>query len=307
MSTSLLSERGFLKRHIGTKKNIAIINGEEALERAVAVFAQATNIVDLKFASSLDWTSQSDPFFKPIRLAVSKMSLKRLCLWECGDVDQILRSQPELEELEVGWFTSGVEQLEETDLPKLRCLAAPLHNAAYLVPGRPVEKFCLVLTFGDRNPFNDEHGFKNLSLSTGPIIEFSFHLFDSYEDDSYKDENFRFVLQTISRHLPQLERLTVIVAGSVSGRVILEEVPVFGALRCLTFLDANLTAVTAQKTQHFQELASDFSQSDGIIRVVPYLENWDDVFERLKQLCPLLVNTKATPRLFTCRGSFASR
>ncbi|KAG8921638.1 hypothetical protein FRC00_008417, partial [Tulasnella sp. 408] len=139
------------------------------------------------------------------------MSLKRLTLWTCEDVDQILRNQPELEELEVGWRTSGVDQLDETDLPKLKFLAAPLHEAAFIVPGRPIEGLRIIRTPDDEGPFDDQL-FENFALSTGPITDLSVHLLGMSEEDDESfdvDERLRVGLQVISRNLTQLESLSL--------------------------------------------------------------------------------------------------
>lgn len=163
------------------------------------------------------------------------MSLKRLVLRDCEDVDQILRNQTELEELEVGWDTFGIDQLDE--LSKLKSLAAPLHEAALLVPGRPIEKLHQILTFKDEDYFNDQL-FRKLSPSTGPITEFYVYLFDSYKVYGV-DERLRVGVQVISRNLTQLEKFTVNVSGSVSGQVVsqLSELVQFYQMQMTTLSD----------------------------------------------------------------------
>ncbi|KAG9048609.1 hypothetical protein FS837_012384 [Tulasnella sp. UAMH 9824] len=286
-----LMKSSFFERRIRRKKNKPITR-EEALEKAVYVFTQATNVVELEISSPWDWTSESNTALEPIRRAVSKMSLKRLIFWQGAvEVDRILRNQPELEKLEVGWDTSGLHLLDTTDLPKLKSLTAPLREAVLLVPGRPIEKLHVRQTFIDPDYFNDLW-FRKLSLSTGHITEFFIHLFCMSGDEPYYvDERLRVALQVISRNLTQLERLTIDVSGSVAGQVILEEVPAFRFLRSLTFLEADLTAPSPNCVG---KLASDNSQGNGTIRQVPVLESWDDVFDHLKRSCPSLVSTKLT-------------
>ncbi|KAG8915204.1 hypothetical protein FRC01_003748 [Tulasnella sp. 417] len=289
MSRLIYQEPRFLERYTGRKTN-RIITEAEALGRAVSIFTRAANIVDLNFIWSLDWTSESNPSFKPIRLAVAKMSLKRLTLSNCTDVGRILRNQPELEELEIGEDTSGVLQLEETDLPKLRSLTAPLQEAAFLVPGRPIEKIRLIQTIKDKYNFDDRL-FKKLSYSTRPVIEFSVSLIHRF-----RGEKLRAMLQLISQNLPQVERLTILETGRISGRLILEELPAFGSLRSLNLLEAYLTPVTTQRPDYLYELDNSLPSGMGS-RKPPNMEDWDDVFHHLRQLCPSLVNTMSTPHV----------
>ncbi|KAG8915205.1 hypothetical protein FRC01_003749, partial [Tulasnella sp. 417] len=258
MSTFIVPtpKRSFSERYISKKTKGSMIKAE-ALERAVAIFSQATNIVDLNLITwHPEWTSESDLFFKPIRLAVAKMSLKRLTLSDCRDVHHILRDQPELEELELGCYTSGVDQLEETDLPRLRSLVAPLRDAAVLAPGRPIKNMHLIRMIGNEYDF-DEQLVEKLSLSTGPFTEFSVNLLHLLSEDEL-----RVMLQLMSRSLPKLERLTTLETGRISGQVILEEMPAFQSLRSLNLLEAYLATVGAQSPVYFHDII-DPSPIDG--------------------------------------------
>ncbi|KAG8924614.1 hypothetical protein FRC00_004929, partial [Tulasnella sp. 408] len=166
--------------------------------------------MDLQFTDSHQWTW--DPFLEPVRVTVSAISLRRLTLGCCEDLAQILGDQPELEELSIGWNNRGLEKLEKTHIPRLRSLKALVSEAAILVPGRPVEQFHLSLGITDKDL--DGQLFSQLSLSTGPITEFSTHLHSSLEA-----EKVRPLLQLLARNLPQLETLTINVGGSISGEV----------------------------------------------------------------------------------------
>lgn len=187
------------------------VSETDALKRAVSIYTQATNIVDLKFTDAHRWTL--DPLLEPIRAALSAMPLRRLTLCCCEEVSQVLREQPELEELEIGWNIHGAEKVEKHHIPKLRSLRAQLPEAASLVPGRPVEQFHLSSGMIDED--FDERLFDRLSLSTGPITEFS-TFFASASDA----ENVRLSFQVLSRTLPQVERLAISVGGSISAQVV---------------------------------------------------------------------------------------
>ncbi|KAG8962123.1 hypothetical protein FRC00_010309, partial [Tulasnella sp. 408] len=169
-------QRSFLDRFRASKKSkpenfwVLPINETETFRRAVTIFAKAVNIVDLQLEDCFPW--YSDPLFNPIKNAVEKMSLRRLSVSYSIDLPQILRDQPELEELQLAWGSPTLKKLEKTDVPKLRSLSAQLREAADLVPGRPIKQLKLNTVFG--SPDFDERLFEKLSLSTGPIIEFSF-------------------------------------------------------------------------------------------------------------------------------------
>ncbi|KAG8922924.1 hypothetical protein FRC01_013445 [Tulasnella sp. 417] len=140
------------------------------------------------------------------------MSLKRLSLWNCNDLLPVLQDQPELEELRLKWCSATLENLEKTDVPKLRHLCAELHQAACLVPGRPIEHLSLDTGFGALH--FDEQLFDKLSLSAKPITEFSGILICPWED-----EMTRSAIRAIARNLPSVERLTLDIGGSISGLV----------------------------------------------------------------------------------------
>ncbi|KAG9032625.1 hypothetical protein FS837_002669 [Tulasnella sp. UAMH 9824] len=243
----------------------------DALKRAVSIYTQATNIVDLKFTDAHRWTL--DPLLEPIRAALSAIPLRRLTLCCCEEVTQVLREQPELEELEIGWNIHGAEKLEKHQIPKLRSLRAHLSEAASLVPGRPVEQVHLSSGMVDED--FDEQLFDRLSLSTGPITEFS-----TYFVSASDTENVRLSFQVLARNLPQVESLTLSVNGSISQQVILDEIPSFRCLRNLTFLNA----ILAPGNENVQR---------GSIQT-----EWDDLFGQLKALCPSLVFTRFTPPMY---------
>ncbi|KAG8944352.1 hypothetical protein FRC04_002011 [Tulasnella sp. 424] len=182
----------------------------EAFKTAVFIFTKANGIVDLDFLDSYDWVS--DPIFEPIKTAVSKMALKRLFLWHCVEPTQVLRGQPELEHLEIGWNIHSVEGLDKADIPKLKSLRAALKDASYIVPGRPVEQFELDCRF-ESNYF-DTTLFKSLALSTGPIIKLSICLHRPLDNPNAPG-----ALRIVSQNLPHLEELTITVLGPISGQV----------------------------------------------------------------------------------------
>ncbi|KIO17373.1 hypothetical protein M407DRAFT_32953 [Tulasnella calospora MUT 4182] len=208
------------------------------------------------------------------------MSLKRLSLWQCQGLLHVLRDQPELEELRLGWSCPGLENLEKTDVPKLQALTASLQEAAHLVPGRPIQRLDLNTSFG--SPDFDLQAFDRLSLSTRPITYFSVALYHPRED-----EGVRAAIRAFARNWPNIESLVLTVAGPISGQTILDEIPSFQSIRELAFLDARLATA--------DDLASsDLSHDYGILQENP-LEDWDQLFSRLKELCPTLVKAWHTP------------
>ncbi|KAG8947371.1 hypothetical protein FRC04_010819 [Tulasnella sp. 424] len=264
------------------------INETKGFKQAVSIFKKAINIEDLNFTDRPTWSS--DALFEPIKTAVSEMPLRKLTLWQCEGVIQVLRNQPQLEELSLGWNNHGLEQLEETDVPKLKALSASLQEAAVLVPGRPIERLSLVPGFGPQD--FDEPLFDKFLLSTTRVIEFFIHL-----RHPQKDERVRAAIRAIARTLPELERLTMTVEGRISGRVILDEIPCLQSIRYLTFLDANL-ATAADKTYPSAHNSTQLPRNDDIVEQTPAVEEWDDLFARLRTLCPSLVHVGYTPIIF---------
>ncbi|KAG8925010.1 hypothetical protein FRC01_010795 [Tulasnella sp. 417] len=253
------------------------INETEGFKRAATVFAQATNITDLSFTNCSAWTS--NPLYEPIKHAVANMSLKRLTIWNCQGLFEVLRDQPELEELKLGGNCSGIEKLENTDVPKLRSLSARLENAAYLVPGRPVERLKLDTPFG--SPGSDRGLFDRLSLSTKPIVDVSVALHNAWDE-----EGVRLAIRAFARNWPETERLVISVTGPITRKTILDEMPAFQSIRELAFLDARLTTA--------EEGASvDPTHNYGIVPQGAS-EDWEQVFSHLKELCPKLVKTSYT-------------
>ncbi|KAG8892627.1 hypothetical protein FRC00_011813, partial [Tulasnella sp. 408] len=263
------------------------IGETEAFQNAVFVLSRATNIVILGFTGPHDWTS--DPNFEPIRAAVSKMTLNRLRLRNYSQPVPVLRAQPTLEHLEIGGANDVQElaDLQKTDLPKLKSLTTTFEEALLIVPGSPIEH--LDLTFGYVNDSWNDERFKSLAESTRPITKLSVRL-----DYPWEAERTRRTLQLISRHLQEIEHLTMIVVGCVSQQVLLDELCSFQSLRSLTFIDANLTISPPHVQPSPQDLI-DSAQSDGITLRVHILGDWNDLIPRLKELCPCLVDVEQTP------------
>ncbi|KIO20870.1 hypothetical protein M407DRAFT_29530 [Tulasnella calospora MUT 4182] len=231
---------------------------------ATAIFAKATNIVDLELRDCFAW--ESDPLFDPIKKGIARMSLRRLALWYCPDLLQVLRDQHKLEELQVGWGSSSLEKLERTDVPELRrCLSTQLQDAAYLVPGRPIEQLELDTAFG--SPDFDERLFNKLSLSTAPITDFS-----GIINHPGESEEVRASIRAIARILPNIEKLTLRVGGSISGQIILDEIPSLQSIRVLAFLRAELATAEdrADSADHLH--SNEIAQSDSS------MEGWDGLF-----------------------------
>lgn len=208
-------QRSFLDRFRASKKPTPEkfwafpINETENFRRAVTIFTKAVNIVDLQLEDRFAW--ESEPLFDPIKNAVAKMSLRRLGVSYCNDLPKILRDQPELEELQLAWGSPTLKKLEATDVPKLRFLSARLQQAADLVPGRPVKRLKLNTAFG--SPYFDERLFEKLSLSTGPITDFS-----CWIDHPRDGEAVRASIRAIARNLPSVEKLTLGVGGTITGQ-----------------------------------------------------------------------------------------
>lgn len=125
----------------------------------------------------------------------------------------VLRAQPELEELVLRWAGPGLEKLEKTDVPKLRSLSAPLREAAYLVPGRPIERLKLCTSFG--STYFYEGLFDKLSLSTSRISELSVAIYAAYDE-----EGARAAIRAIVRNCPEVEKLEIIVGGDISREAV---------------------------------------------------------------------------------------
>ncbi|KAG8929423.1 hypothetical protein FRC01_004360 [Tulasnella sp. 417] len=208
------------------------------------------------------------------------MSLKRLHLWQCEKLVEVLRDQPELEELRLGRNCFCVELLENTDVPKLRSLSSGLKDAAYLVPGRPIERLELDTPFSSQN-FNLRL-FQKLSLSTKPITYVSVTIYNSWEDGVV-----RAAIRAFAGNWPDTERLRINVDGPITGQTILDEIPAFQSIRELGFVSASLT--TAEEPASTNPV-----HNYGIVQR-GYLKDWEQIFSHLKELCPTLVKTWHTP------------
>lgn len=191
---------------------IVHINETESFKRTVAVFTNATNIVDLHLTDRYQW--DFDPQFEPIKQAIAKMPLRRLSMWSSNDLHTVIRDQPELEELRLLQRSHRMAgTVDKPDVPKLRSLSADLHHAASLVPGRPIEQLQLITFFGCTN--FDERLFDKFALSTKPITNFDGLLLYSWDD-----EVVRAAFRAIARSLPKVEKLTITVGPSISGQIV---------------------------------------------------------------------------------------
>ncbi|KAG8897865.1 hypothetical protein FRC01_011135, partial [Tulasnella sp. 417] len=179
----------------------------------LTVFQKAVNIRDLYFTDYLNWTAGYQ--LAPYREAVDNMVLDRLVIQVRDglvDVVQVLRKQPELTRLELLWGGGGWENLEATDVPKLRSLSATLETAALIVPGRPVDEVNLLPSQGVRRL--QEELLECLSLSTRVVRKFEMKLYDPFDEDAVRD-----TIQALARKLPAIEDLTIYVGGKISGRM----------------------------------------------------------------------------------------
>ncbi|KAG8904370.1 hypothetical protein FRC01_008756, partial [Tulasnella sp. 417] len=260
------------------------ITETEAFKNAVLIFSRATNIVDLDFTDYHDWAS--DPIFAPIKTAVFNMSLTRLYIWNCTVPTEVLRAQPELKHLEVGWNAPGLEGLDKRDIPKLRSLTGTLQDASYLVPGRPVERLELVERFENRD--YDPNLFRTLALSTRPITQLTMCIYRSWDA-----EIFRKALRIASQSLPKIEQLTITVEGSISAQLILDEMPSFQSIRRLAFLDADLDK--AAEIIPLSEDSVDVPPGTDVSRHTSVVNCWEDLLDHLKPHCPHLVEVEWTP------------
>ncbi|KAG9042177.1 hypothetical protein FS837_011186 [Tulasnella sp. UAMH 9824] len=256
----------------------------ETFRWAISIFTRAVNIQELEFTNCSDWAS--DPIWEPVKATISKMSLTRFSLpivTESADVVSLLRGQPELEHLELSARVTGrFEDLQETDIPKLKSLKATLRNAAAIVPGRPVEEFRHMLEAGEGAP--DEQLLRKLSLSTVPITKVT--------TGPWRYDSVQSSLQVLAHHLPEIQHLTLTVDGFISGQLLLAEIPLFRSLRSVKFLDAVLLEerYAAPPIYWVNDEGNVFVRQDTIIN------SWDALLERLKEKCPSLVDLKYTPR-----------
>lgn len=217
------------------------------------IFIQAINIRDLRFTDMTDWHRGPCDTWREIATAVSRMCLNRFSVESYmfkGDVLPILRHHKELTELELSYYTPGLEEsdLERTDIPKLKALTATLDQAAKIVPGRPVESLEIHVwgcSYSGAGPL-----FDRLRLASRPIISLGIPLFvsgfdrdkrshnklnESHEsgdesDDNDMDESFLATIRMVLDYLPQIEALTVTVDGEVSQKVVSAPIPYLSPL-----------------------------------------------------------------------------
>ncbi|KAG8944354.1 hypothetical protein FRC04_002013 [Tulasnella sp. 424] len=198
----------------GQRKRTITLSETEAFNMRMHVLCKTISIRDLDFSDYVDWAS--DPRWKPVRNAVFKMELTRLVYCFKGfsrGLLQVLRSQPSLEVLDLGWSTPELAGLKETDIPKLASLRAMLPEAIEIVPGRPIEKLHIIFGRGETRIL--EGVFHRLSLSTRAITELHLHFESRWSAHKTQD-----LLRVLSRNLPDVEELTIKFSGAVSGTVV---------------------------------------------------------------------------------------
>ncbi|KAG8913114.1 hypothetical protein FRC00_003025 [Tulasnella sp. 408] len=186
-------------------------NRTKAIRRAKFIFTRAVNIREIEFTTAGDWPTA--PTWQPLRAALSNIPLTHLALPRISAtaaVVSLLRAQPRLEHLELSWSATGLEDLNETDIPNLKSLKATLRDAAIIVPGRPIKEYCQIR---GGHPF-DEQLVRKLSLSSAKITKLTTHFTNQGDPTSV-----RVHLQILARHLPEIENLTITVQGTVSGSV----------------------------------------------------------------------------------------
>ncbi|KAG8944355.1 hypothetical protein FRC04_002014 [Tulasnella sp. 424] len=269
----------------------------ELNQRTIYIFTNAVNLRELEITDYCDW--MSNPTWEPVITSVSRMPLTRLALpaiSETAEIVPLLRALPGLESLELGFAQVRLEDLKESDIPKLKWLKATLQDAATIIPGRPVEEFYHVLGMGELGL--DEQLVRKLSLSSSPITKFSTRLYNPWAYDLVRS-----ALQAFARYLPEVQHLTINVGGDIPGQILLDEIPSFQDLRSVKFLSANLF-VASDPVQGSSQVSidSDNNRSDGVAPQASALEDWDVLLQRLRERCPSLVDTERTPRPFCCCG-----
>lgn len=74
---------------------------------------------------------------------------------------------------------------------------------------------------------------------------------------------------------------------------ILDEIPLFRSLCCLVLINAELAKGT-EVARPPSDYLVDPSRSDDVARNDTAVTNWDDLFQCLQILCPLLVEVERT-------------
>lgn len=219
----IISYRGPLVPRVPAKrftvnagKTLGDLPESDPFRRAVFIFTQAVNLRVLEFTDDctrwrflLGW--------KLLNPAITKLTLTQLSLpptLNSEDIISLLHSQPALERLTLEAALEGFNDLQETDIPNLRSLTATLQDAATIVPGRPVEEFFRV--WQPEEPGFDEGLVRKLSLSSVPITK----LEASLGGRRARSASIRSTIQVISRHLPEIQDLTLFVSGLVSAQTV---------------------------------------------------------------------------------------
>ncbi|KAG9031574.1 hypothetical protein FS837_002946 [Tulasnella sp. UAMH 9824] len=247
--------------------------------RAVGIFVKAVNIRNLYFMDGHRWVDDTLRWDRLLD-AVCSMKLDKLVLQQIEGlpsyVAPVLRTQPALTDLTIMPGSARLGGLLETDIPRLASLNSTLSHASLIVPGRPVEE--LQLIYGNHEQRLDEHWFKQLALSTGPIKKFSMTLHAPSNDNLVRD-----TIRMIRRYIPSMEHLTLKVKGEISAAVFLEA-SLLGSLVLSSLTDQlnsipSITSPTPVDQSHRKEIPNS---------VV-------DINLQLKTACPELVDIHWTP------------
>ncbi|KAG9044399.1 hypothetical protein FS837_008224 [Tulasnella sp. UAMH 9824] len=255
---------------------------DEWLAIAVPLFTQATNIRNLDLT---DYFALGDngrwELFKSV---VSSMKLEGLSL-NCSslgplDFAPILCEQPRLTRLELECPTAGFDGLRKENVPLLTSFKGTLRQAGILVPGRPVKRLGVTCVWLDECQCVSEHAYQTLALSSDKIKEFTLEPHPAPDDDTFKA-----MLQLITRYLPDIVNLTIVPRFTVSAEIVLDEIPKLSSIRQLMLSEC--WAMLAGGTNADPDV---FEGND-----------WEQFSERLKELCPLLIDAEYTPfRLPMC-------
>ncbi|KIO23140.1 hypothetical protein M407DRAFT_113216 [Tulasnella calospora MUT 4182] len=261
---------------------------DEWLAIAVPLFIQAINIRNLDIKGYSAWGQNGR--WELYKSVVYGMKLNGLAL-DCSslgplDFAPILRGQPGLTRLELDCPTAQFDGLEKEDVPRLTSFKGTLRQAEIIVPGRPVTKLGVTCVWLDECQCVSEHVYQTLALSSDTIKEFTLVPHQGPNNDT-----FRPMLQLIRQYLPKIVDLAIIPRYTVSGEVLLDEIPKFSSIIHLTLSEAWLElpdSITGGPN------ADPGAFDDGS-------DWWERFSERLKELCPSLTDFEYTPlRLPMC-------
>ncbi|KAG8911302.1 hypothetical protein FRC01_005790 [Tulasnella sp. 417] len=248
----------------------------DRIKLSTTLFAQAVNIRDVHFIR--DTGRHSKDLWQPVAQTLFDKKLERLVLDDFSHpipTAPLLHTQPGLKRLKIHSNVTGWQELDKTFLPMLEHLECTAVQAASIVPGRPV---VLVELQGER----DEHVlgedlFEQLASSTSPIIDFTI----SFPFNATPGI-FRRTFQLVCQYLPQVQSLTIIVNGYISGEVVLDEIPSFGYLKRLYLWETWLWDPI------INEAALPYKQHAEV-------EDWEFLISKAKELCPTLVELEFSP------------